>query len=77
MSAMPSQAELRPTTPRQYQPNQVEGANKAGARPHQLFYWSVAVRAAFPATADGRDLPDEGRQDERERKPAWPRACGR
>ena len=35
MSAMPSQAESRPTTPHQYQPNQVEGANKAGARPQQ------------------------------------------
>ena len=33
MSAMPSQAESRPTTPHQQQPNQAEGANGVGARP--------------------------------------------
>ena len=33
MSAMPSQAESRPTTPHQQQPDQAEGANRVGARP--------------------------------------------
>ena len=31
MSAVPSQAESRPTTPRQEQLNQTEGANRTGA----------------------------------------------
>ena len=33
MSAVPSQAESRPTTPHQQQPDQAEGANRVGARP--------------------------------------------
>ena len=33
MSVMPSQAESRPTTSHQQQPNQAEGANGVGARP--------------------------------------------
>ena len=33
MSAIPSQAESRPTTPHQEQLNQTEGANKTGADP--------------------------------------------
>ena len=31
MSVVPSQAESRPTTPHQQQPNQTEGANRTGA----------------------------------------------
>ena len=33
MSDVPSQAESRPTTPHQQQPNQAEGANGMGAKP--------------------------------------------
>ena len=33
MSVVPSQAESRPTTPRQEQLNQTEGANRTGADP--------------------------------------------
>ena len=33
MSVVPSQAESRPTTPHQQQPNQTEGANRMGAEP--------------------------------------------
>ena len=33
MSVVPSQAESRPTTPHQQQPNQTEGANRIGAEP--------------------------------------------
>ena len=33
MRAMPSQAESRPTTPYQQQPNQAEGANRVGVGP--------------------------------------------
>ena len=33
MSAVPLQAEYRPTMPHQQQPNQAEGANKMGAGP--------------------------------------------
>ena len=33
MSAVPSQAESRPTTPHQQQLNQIEGANRTGADP--------------------------------------------
>ena len=33
MSVVPSQAESKPTTPHQQQPNQTEGANRTGADP--------------------------------------------
>ena len=33
MSAMPLQAESKPTTLHQQQPNQMEGANRTGAEP--------------------------------------------
>ena len=33
MSVVPSQAESRPTTPHQQQPNQAEGANRMGVGP--------------------------------------------
>ena len=33
MSVVPSEAESRPTTPHQQQPNQTEGANRIGVDP--------------------------------------------
>ena len=87
MSVVPSQAESRPATRHQHQPNQAEGVNGVGDGTQQeqrtptdntnFFYWSDAIRATFPTTADGRDSPNEGGQDEKERKLAWPKACGK
>ena len=65
MSAVPSQAKSRPTTPHQEQLNQTEGANRTGADRR-----SVAIIAALTTTNDGRDPPTEGGQNKRKRQPA-------